>query len=135
MTVSRKQTLREKAELLPTQPGVYLWLDAQRKILYVGKAKNLRTRVLSYFREDGDGRAQIPWLMSLAADLDFIVTNSEIEALVTEANLAHSKKPRFNVRLKDDKSYPYIKVTKENAPRIFLTTLSLTIPTSRQQNV
>ena len=121
MTVSRKQTLREKAELLPAQPGVYLWLDAQRKILYVGKAKNLRTRVLSYFREDGDGRAQIPWLMSQAADLDFIVTNSEIEALVTEANLARSKKPRFNVRLKDDKSYPYIKVTRENAPRIYLT--------------
>lgn len=121
MNVSRKQTLREKAELLPAQPGVYLWLDAQRKILYVGKAKNLRTRVLSYFREDGDGRAQIPWLMSQAADLDFIVTNSEIEALVTEANLARSKKPRFNVRLKDDKSYPYIKVTRENAPRIYLT--------------
>ena len=121
MTVPRIQALHEKARLLPSQPGVYLWLDAQRKVLYVGKAKNLRARVLSYFREDGDGRAQIPWLMSQAADLDFIVTSSEIEALVTEANLARSKKPRFNVRLKDDKSYPYIKVTKENAPRIYLT--------------
>ncbi len=116
-----KQALREKAELLPVQPGVYMFLDTRGKALYVGKAKSLRARVLSYFRDDGDNRAQIPWLMRQAADLDFIVTHSEIEALVTEANLARSLKPKYNVRLKDDKSYPYIKVTKEYAPRIFLT--------------
>ena len=114
-------TLREKAELLPSEPGVYLWLDADGRVLYVGKAKNLRARVLSYFRVDGDGRLQVPWLMSTAADLDYIVTGSEIEALVTEANLARAKKPKFNVRLKDDKRYPYIKITKEAIPRIFLT--------------
>lgn len=117
----RIRTLREKAALLPTRPGVYLFLDARGKVLYVGKAKSLRSRVLSYFREEGDGRPQIPWLMRQAAGLDYIVTNSEIEALVTEANLARSEKPKYNVRLKDDKSYPYIKVTKEPAPRIFLT--------------
>ncbi len=121
MNLSIKKTLRHKAELLPTTPGVYLWLDAQKRVLYVGKAKNLRSRVLSYFRDDGDGRAQIPLLMNQAADLDYILTNSESEALVTEANLARLKKPRYNVRLKDDKSFPYIVVTKESAPRIRLT--------------
>jgi excinuclease ABC subunit C len=78
-----KKALREKAALLPTKPGVYMFLDAHRKVIYVGKAKSLRTRVLSYFREEGDGRPQIPWLMRQATDLDFILTNSEIEALVT----------------------------------------------------
>jgi excinuclease ABC subunit C len=118
---SALKILRDKAGILPAKPGVYLWLDAQRRVLYVGKAKNLRARIQSYFREEGDGRAQIPLLMSEAVDLDYIVTGSEIEALVTEANLARSKKPRYNVRLKDDKSYPYIKITKETAPRVFLT--------------
>ncbi len=113
--------LREKAELLPAKPGVYMWLDSRGKVIYVGKAKNLRARVLSYFREEGDGRLQVPWLMSTAAGLDYIVTDSEIEALVTEANLARAKKPKFNVRLKDDKRYPYIKITKEAIPQIYLT--------------
>ncbi|MBT4484049.1 MAG: excinuclease ABC subunit UvrC [Candidatus Latescibacteria bacterium] len=113
--------LREKAEILPDNPGVYMWLNSDGEIIYVGKAKNLRSRVLSYFREDGDGRPQVPWLMSQAADLDFIVTGSEIEALVTEANLARAKQPKYNVRLKDDKRYPYIKITREAVPRIFLT--------------
>jgi len=117
----RDTSLREKAELLPNTPGVYLWLDDRGKVLYVGKAKNLRNRVLSYLREEGDGRAQIPWLMRYAADLDFIATDTEIEALVTEANLARARKPRYNVRLKDDKRYPYIRITKERFPRIYLT--------------
>ena len=82
-----KKTLREKASILPEKPGIYMWLDAQKKIIYVGKAKNLRLRVMSYFREDGDGRPQVPWLMSQAVDLDYIATDSEIEALITEANL------------------------------------------------
>ena len=88
--------------MLPDKPGVYLWLDSQSRVLYVGKAKSLRSRVLSYFREEGDGRLQLPWLMSNAADLDYIVTDSDIEALVTEANIIRSKKPKYNVRLKDD---------------------------------
>jgi len=117
----KESSLREKADMLPDKPGVYLWLDSHGTVLYVGKAGNLRARVLSYFRQDGDGRPQVPWLMSQAADLDYIVTDSEIEALVTEANLARAKKPRYNVRLKDDKRYPYIKITKEPVPQIFLT--------------
>ncbi|MFC1692015.1 excinuclease ABC subunit UvrC [Candidatus Latescibacterota bacterium] len=121
MNKPSKKTLREKAGLLPDKPGVYLWLDSHKNILYVGKAKNLRIRVLSYFRDDGDSRHRLPWLMSKAADIDYIVTDSEIEALVTEANLARAKKPKYNVRLKDDKRYPYIKITKEKVPRIFLT--------------
>ncbi|MCD6307886.1 MAG: excinuclease ABC subunit C [Candidatus Latescibacteria bacterium] len=117
----RNTILREKAELLPNTPGVYLWLDDRGKVLYVGKAKNLRNRVLSYLREDGDGRAQVPWLMHSATDLDFIATDTEIEALVTEANLARARKPRYNIRLKDNKRYPYIRITKERFPRIYLT--------------
>jgi len=114
-------SLREKAALLPAKPGVYLWLDSRDAILYVGKAKNLRSRVLSYFREEGDGRPQLPWLMSQAAGLDYIVTDSDIEALVTEAHLIRAKKPKYNVRMKDDKRYPYIKITKEALPRIYVT--------------
>jgi excinuclease ABC subunit C len=118
---ARLDNLREKARLLPASPGVYLWLDARGTVLYVGKAKSLRNRVMSYFRDDGDGRPQIPALMEKAADLDYIVTDSEIEALVTEANLARARKPRYNVRLKDDKRYPYIRITSEPLPRIHLT--------------
>lgn len=119
--ITPQKALREKAEILPDKPGVYMWLDSHGKIIYIGKAKNLRHRVLSYFRDDGDGRAQVPWLMSQAADLDYIVTDSEIEALVTEANLARAQKPKYNVRLKDDKRYPYIKISKEAVPRIYIT--------------
>ncbi len=117
----RLDTLREKASHLPDSPGVYLWLDSYGQVLYVGKAKNLHARVLSYFRGEGDGRIQVPRLMEKVADLDYIVTGTEIEALVTEANLARARKPRYNVRLKDDKRYPYIKITREPLPRIFLT--------------
>ncbi|MFC1538817.1 excinuclease ABC subunit UvrC [Candidatus Latescibacterota bacterium] len=116
-----KKNIREKVKHLPTKPGVYMWYDTDGKILYAGKAKNLRARVQSYLSESGDGRPQLPWLMSQAAALDYIATDSEIEALVTEANLVRAKKPKYNVRLKDDKSYPYIKITKEAVPRIFLT--------------
>ncbi len=115
------ENIIEKVKNLPTKPGVYMWLDRDGAILYAGKAKNLRARVQSYLSETGDGRPQLPWLMSQAAALDYIATDSEIEALVTEANLVKAKKPKYNVRLKDDKSYPYIKITKEAAPRIFLT--------------
>jgi excinuclease ABC subunit C len=116
-----KKHIRGKVARLPSTPGVYLWLDGDGKVLYAGKAKNLRSRVQSYLSETGDGRPQLPWLMSQAVTLDYIATDSEIEALVTEANLIKAKKPKYNVRLKDDKSYPYIKITKEAVPRIFLT--------------
>ncbi len=117
----KQEYLYEKASSLPTTPGVYIWLDSSGQTIYIGKAKNLRSRVLSYFRDYGDGRLQLPRLMSKAAELDYIVTGSEIEALITEANLVRARKPRYNVRLKDDKRYPYIKITKEEVPRIFVT--------------
>ncbi len=116
-----KKELLEEVKNLPQNPGVYMWLDSSNKIIYVGKAKNLRLRVISYFRGSGEKRPQLPWLMSHAAALDYIVTDSEIEALVTEANLVRAKKPRYNVRLKDDKRYPYVKITNEDVPRIYLT--------------
>ena len=116
-----RKDLQKKVKSLPAKPGVYMWLDSNNKIIYAGKAKNLRARVLSYFYENSDGRPQLPWLMSKAVALDYIATDSEIEALVTEANLVRAKKPKYNVRLKDDKRYPYIKITKEAVPRIFLT--------------
>lgn len=113
---SKKNELREEIKCLPAKPGVYMWFDANNKVIYVGKAKNLRARVISYLRVDGDGRPQLPWLMSQVSGIDYIVTGSEIEALVTEANLVRAKKPKYNMRLKDDKRYPYIKITKESVP-------------------
>jgi len=118
---SRLDRLLEDVKSLPAKPGVYMWRDAHGTILYVGKAKNLRSRVLSYLRDEGDGRPQLPWLMSQAAGIDYIVTGSEIEALVTEANIVRAKMPKYNVRLKDDKRFPFIKITREPVPRIFLT--------------
>jgi excinuclease ABC subunit C len=117
----RIEELYEKARNLPRNPGVYLWLDSSGKVIYVGKAKDLRARVTSYFRAEGDGRPQLPFLMSHAAGLDYIITGTEIEALVTEANMVRSQKPRYNVRLKDDKRYPFIKFTKEPVPRVLMT--------------
>ncbi len=118
---NKKKELFEEVQSLPQKPGVYMWLDSKKKIIYVGKAKNLRTRVISYFRRVGDGRLRLPWLMSQSEALDYIVTDSEIEALVTEANLVRAKKPKYNVLLKDDKRYPYIKITNETVPRVYLT--------------
>ena len=96
---------------LPTSPGVYIFKDAGDTVLYVGKAKNVRARVASYFNRSGDGRPKIAELRERVRQIDFIVTGSETEALVLEANLIKRHRPRFNASLKDDKSYPYIVVT------------------------
>ena len=108
-------TLAEKLANLPSQPGCYLYRDKQNKILYVGKAKNLRNRVRQYFKESPDVRLHD--LVSRIADVELFVTDNEIEALALESNLIKRHKPRFNVLLKDDKQYPHIKVTGEVAPR------------------
>ncbi len=113
--------LREKAAQLPTQPGVYLYKDAGGEILYVGKAKDLRARVRSYFSEDKLADAKTGTLVAEARDLDYIVVDNEKEALALENNLIKQWKPRFNVLLKDDKTYPYIKLTAERYPRVFVT--------------
>lgn len=107
---------------LPTSPGVYIFKDAAEKVIYVGKAKNVRSRVASYFTRSGDGRPKIAELRERVRQIDFIVTGSETEALVLEANLIKRHRPRFNASLKDDKSYPYIVVTTgDEYPRVFAT--------------
>jgi excinuclease ABC subunit C len=115
------ETLRAKAASLPRSPGVYSWLDVKGTVIYVGKAKDLRARVLSYFRTEGDGRLQVPQLMAHAVGLDYLVTGSEIEALIAEAAIIRARQPRYNVRLKDDKRYPFIKITNEDFPRVYVT--------------
>src|SRR5690349_21161572 len=107
---------------LPAKPGVYLFRDADGDVLYVGKAKSLRPRVRSYFQRTTDGRAQIRTLPERVADVEVIVTGSEVEALHLEQNLVKRHRPPFNVRLRDDKSFPYIAVTVEDDyPRVMFT--------------
>ena len=113
--------LREKAALLPAAPGVYLYKDAGGAVLYVGKAKNLRARVRSYFSDERLGDAKTGTLLGEACDLDYILVDNEKEALALENNLIKQWKPRFNVLLRDDKTYPYLKLTKEKFPRVYVT--------------
>jgi excinuclease ABC subunit C len=115
-------TILEKIPHLPESPGVYLWRDAQGKVLYVGKAKRLRSRVRSYVATDHRESMKTRALMQQVEALDTIVVPSEAHALVLEANLIKEYKPRFNIALRDDKSYPYIKVTvQEPFPRVWVT--------------
>jgi excinuclease ABC subunit C len=113
--------LREKVAQLPTQPGVYLYKDGSGKVLYVGKAKNLRSRVRSYFNEDRLAEAKTGSLIAEARDVDFIQVDNNKEALALENNLIKQYKPRFNVLLRDDKTYPYIRLTHEKYPRVYVT--------------
>ena len=105
---------------LPNKPGVYIMRDSTDTIIYIGKAKNLIKRVKSYFREKLD-RPKTQILMSHFDSLEYIVTNSEKEALILEANLIKKHRPRYNVQLKDDKRYPYVKITNEEFPRLVIT--------------
>jgi excinuclease ABC subunit C len=113
--------LREKAAQLPHVPGVYLYKDAHGTVLYVGKAKSLRARVRSYFNDEHLADAKTGSLIADARDIDFIEVDNEKEALALENNLIKQYKPRFNVLLRDDKTYPYIKLTSEKYPRVFVT--------------
>ncbi len=116
-----KTTLAAKVEALPARPGVYLFKDARGKVIYVGKAKSLRDRVRGYLYA-GDGRYQLRFLMERTADVETLVTMSETEALILENNLIKQYRPRYNIKLKDDKSYLSIKVTsKDPWPRVFAT--------------
>jgi len=113
--------VQEKLKALPTKPGVYLFRDARGQVLYIGKAKSLRPRVRSYFQR-GESRAAIAQLPDRVADLEVIVTDTEVEALHLEQNLVKRHRPPFNVRLRDDKSFPYIAVTVEDEyPRVMFT--------------
>ena len=107
---------------LSTKPGVYLFRDARGTVLYVGKAKSLRSRVRSYFRGETEQSAKTREMMRRVDSLETLVVGSEAEALILEANLIKEHRPRFNILLRDDKRYPYVKVTvQEPFPRVYVT--------------
>ncbi len=116
------ENVEEKLARLPASPGVYIMKDRAGAVLYIGKAKNLRSRVRSYFRETGDGRYAVRFLASRAEEIDWIVTSTEKEALLLEDTLLKQHKPRYNIQLKDSKTYVSIKITvQERFPRILVT--------------
>jgi len=119
MIASVPENIRHKLALLPDQPGCYLMKNQDGKIIYVGKAKVLKNRVRSYFTGSHDGKTQR--LVSEIRDFEYIVTASNMEALILECNLIKKHSPRYNVLLKDDKTYPYIKITNEEHPRLEVT--------------
>lgn len=111
--------LREKLTLLPEKPGVYLMRDSSNRVIYVGKAKILKNRVRSYFTGSHDGKTEK--MISHIANFEYILTGSEVEALVLECNLIKKYNPKYNILLRDDKTYPYITITDEDHPRILVT--------------
>ena len=114
--------LHEKIRTLPTRPGVYLYKNADGEVIYVGKAKNLRSRVRSYLLEASQANAKTGSLMREAVDVDYILVDNEHEALALENNLIKQRKPRFNILLRDDKTYPYVKLTlADRWPKVFVT--------------
>jgi excinuclease ABC subunit C len=114
--------LHQKIRTIPTQPGCYLYNNAEGEVIYVGKAKNLRARVRSYFLEASQANAKTGSLMREAVDVEYITVANEHEALALENNLIKQKKPRFNILLRDDKTYPYIKLTmNDRYPKVFVT--------------
>ena len=118
MTVIER--LREKANSLPRSPGVYIMKDAEGRVIYVGKSKKLKNRVTSYF-VSGNHSYKTERMVSLVRDFDYIVTDTEIEALALENTLIKKHSPRYNIKLKDAKSYPYVKITAEEYPALLVT--------------
>jgi excinuclease ABC subunit C len=117
-----RMDLHQKIRTIPTQPGCYLYKNAEGEVIYVGKAKNLRARVRSYFLEASQANAKTGSLMREAVDVEYITVANEHEALALENNLIKQKKPRFNILLRDDKTYPYIKLTMgDRFPKVFVT--------------
>ncbi len=117
----KPDALVQKLDALPTDPGVYKFLDADESVLYVGKAKNLRSRVRTYFQNSRQRDGRIEVMVQKAADVDIIVTDTEAEALILENNQIKELQPRYNVNLRDDKTYPYICIKNERFPRVFKT--------------
>ncbi len=116
------EIVREKLKLLPENPGVYIMKDVTGKIIYVGKAVVLKNRVRQYFQSQRNHTPKVRAMVAKVADFEFIMTASEVEALILECNLIKKHRPRYNISLKDDKSYPYVKVTlQDDFPRVFLT--------------
>src|SRR3984893_5179929 len=122
LNIFRQVTLDEKLKEIPSSPGVYLHKDAAGKTIYIGKAKNLRSRVRSYFQSDRVHDFKTRELVRRIADVEFIVTDNEVEALILESTLVRQHQPRFNYKLKDDKSYPHLKLTiNEPFPKVVIT--------------
>jgi excinuclease ABC subunit C len=115
------EQVTQKLTKLPGKPGCYIYRDAKGEVLYVGKALVLKNRVRSYFQESTRHGLRIARMVSRVADIEWIVVDTEVEALVLECNLIKQYRPPFNVRLRDDKSYPYIKITNEKYPRLLFT--------------
>jgi excinuclease ABC subunit C len=111
--------IKEKLNKIPNEPGVYIFKDSAEKILYIGKATNLRSRVKSYFRGT-ETRNHIEAMMPKVADIKFIQTDSVLEALILESNLIKKHQPKYNIDLRDDKSFAYFVITKEKFPRILI---------------
>ena len=115
------ENLQEKLKQIPTHPGVYQFFNSDGKIIYIGKAKNLRNRVRSYFQSKKHQMAKTISLVRNIENLEWIVVRNEVEALMTEANLIKAHRPRYNIDLKDDKTYPFIRITNEPYPQVLLT--------------
>ena len=114
--------IKNALAVLPEKPGVYLMHDASGKVIYVGKAVVLKTRVRSYFRNLASHTPKVKAMVAKIAEIETIVTSSEVEALILECNLIKKYRPRYNISLKDDKTYPYLKVTmQEDFPRLYVT--------------
>jgi len=113
------EIVKQKLAALPNKPGVYRYFDKKGELIYVGKAKNLKRRVLSYFQKEQSGKTRV--LVSKIADLEYSIVDSESEALLLENTMIKQYKPRYNIMLKDDKTYPWICIKKEAFPRVFLT--------------
>ncbi|MDF1515979.1 MAG: excinuclease ABC subunit UvrC, partial [Anaerolineae bacterium] len=115
------EKIQNKLDALPSSPGVYIMRNAKQQVIYVGKAVKLSSRVRSYFHASAQEDAKTRRLVAMIADIEWILTESEVEALILEANLIKKHRPRYNVRLKDDKRYPYLKVTYEPFPKVLIT--------------
>jgi len=116
-----KNLIQKKIMQAPTKPGVYQFLNSKNRIIYIGKAKNIRNRIRTYFQKSNNRSPKNITMVKHVTDLEWIVVRNEVEALMTEANLIKEHQPRYNVDLRDDKSYPFIRVTNEPFPQVFLT--------------
>ena len=113
-------SIADKLATLPDNPGVYLMKNQDGTIIYVGKAVNLKNRVRSYFRTLPPDALKTKALVRNIADFEYIIVDNEVEALVLECNLIKKYRPKYNISLKDDKTYPYLKITKEDYPRVII---------------
>src|SRR5690554_5605945 len=117
MRCNQMFNINEQLKKLPENPGIYLMKDSKNDIIYVGKSKNLKKRVSQYFRSGKNHPPKVRAMVKAIEEFEYIITDNEVEALILEANLIKKYKPRYNVLLRDDKNYPYIKVTlKEDYP-------------------